>query len=754
MFAVSDRRETWFDPSSSQTVIVPDALREIFDEAQRNVRSYFTNFVADPATGRIEIGDERYVLVRASALSINFLDTVAQLYDDRERQEALAIGRAFLFDIAHTIGKNDAATFHKKMGLTDPMSKLAAGPVHFAYSGWALVELGEGASPTADDDFCLVYDHPYSFEADSWLRAGRTSDDPVCIMNSGYSSGWCEESFGVGLTAVEITCKARGDKTCTFVMAPPTRIQARLRERVGSADGAINIPSYFSRKREEDALRRSERRLRGVLSAMPLPVLIAGDDATLLYSNSHAQTVFGLEPLSRPPLATVDPFVDPAALGELFTSASRDEQVVGHEHLMRDANGEKFSALVSCHSLVLPDGDSGIVITILDVTDFKQAQASLRVNERMATVGTLAAGVAHEINNPLAYVVANLERVENLLEQSGDSQISAADVAKMRESITSALEGSRRVTDIVRDLRSLTRDVDQDTSGICELEEILESAIGISEVTWRHRARVTRDFAGRTLVRANSGRLGQVFLNIIINAAQEIQPGSVDLNEIRVSTADLGDERVAVEIADSGRGMDADEQARIFDPFFTTKPVGSGIGLGLAISKSIVDKLGGEIEIDSEIGRGTMIRVVLPRAVESDDKRLPDDTTQRDSVDLAGLRVLIVDDEPALTEILSEMLPECVVSIAGSGRAARDALDGSEFDVVLCDLMMPDVTGIELYRGCSEELRERIVFMTGGAFTRAAAAFLREADNPCLDKPIEVDELRRAIGAHAVRIRR
>src|SRR5690606_26670921 len=110
---------------------------------------------------------------------------------------------------------------------------LSHGPVHFAYTGWALVDIKPSSTPVPSDDYCLVYDHPYSFEAASWLRAGRHSEGPVCIMNAGYSSGWCESSFGLELTAIEVSCKARGDATCSFVMAPPHRIAARVREHFG-----------------------------------------------------------------------------------------------------------------------------------------------------------------------------------------------------------------------------------------------------------------------------------------------------------------------------------------------------------------------------------------------------------------------------------------------------------------------------------------------------------------------------------------
>jgi PAS domain S-box-containing protein len=146
------------------------------------------------------------------------------------------------------------------MNLTDPIAKLAAGPVHFAYTGWAFVDILPESKPSADENFYLIYHHPYSFEADSWLRAKEISDTPVCIMNAGYSSGWCEESFGLPLTAVEVTCKARGDKNCTFIMSPPHKIKQHLKKYSAKSynpdqkKSSYEIPAFFERRKMEEQL--------------------------------------------------------------------------------------------------------------------------------------------------------------------------------------------------------------------------------------------------------------------------------------------------------------------------------------------------------------------------------------------------------------------------------------------------------------------------------------------------------------------
>ncbi|RYY70213.1 MAG: response regulator [Chitinophagaceae bacterium] len=255
------RRDSNYKPSGD-TVSVPEDLRPIFDMAQQTVSEYFRHLKMDPTKGTIEINDQRYVLVRASALSIDFLSTIQNLYGDRGETEAMAIGKNFLFDIAHVIGMNDAKNFHEKMNLTDPISKLSAGTVHFAYSGWAYVDIVGESNPSPDENFYLIYHHPYSFEADSWKRAGKLSNTPVCIMNAGYSSGWCEESFNLPLTAVEVSCRAKGDDQCTFIMSPPEKIQEHL-EKYHAGNQYLKresyeVPTFFDRKRVEEEMQRSK----------------------------------------------------------------------------------------------------------------------------------------------------------------------------------------------------------------------------------------------------------------------------------------------------------------------------------------------------------------------------------------------------------------------------------------------------------------------------------------------------------------
>ena len=250
-----------FAPKHGATVEAPEGVRPVFDAAQRTVDAYFRDFQADPSRGTIVIAGERYLLVRAAALSHGFVDAICDLYSERGTAEARRIAKTLLFDMAHVIGASDARNFHRKMGVTDPVAKLSAGPVHFAYTGWAFVDILPESRATPDEDYCLVYHHPFSFESHSWLDAGRRTGFTVCAMSAGYSSGWCEESFGLPLTATEIACRARGDANCTFVMAPPHRLRGHLerilagRSEEERRQAVYDIPALFERKHAEEVLR-------------------------------------------------------------------------------------------------------------------------------------------------------------------------------------------------------------------------------------------------------------------------------------------------------------------------------------------------------------------------------------------------------------------------------------------------------------------------------------------------------------------
>jgi len=260
-----------------KTVQVPKEFEPIFEKAQEYVSRYFRGKRESLEKGSIDIGGQRYVMVRAAALSVEFFEAVKNLYQGDGEQEALRIARDLLYDIAHSIGKADAKEFHMRIGLKDPVEKLSAGPILFSYMGWAFVNILPESNPVADENYLLIYEHPYSFEAASWIKSGKRVDFPVCIMNAGYSSGWCEESFGLELVASEVTCRAKGDDQCRFIMAPPTKIAGYIKRyfrrghRTAQGTARYEIPSLYIKKQLKEqlaAVQRSEEKYRGLFVNM------------------------------------------------------------------------------------------------------------------------------------------------------------------------------------------------------------------------------------------------------------------------------------------------------------------------------------------------------------------------------------------------------------------------------------------------------------------------------------------------------
>jgi len=277
---------------SQKTVKVPKEIEPIFAKAEQVVAEYFGSRRQDPTEGTIEIFGERYVLIRAAALSVEFFTMVRDLFGSGRCGEADEFARDILFDLAHAVGKSDARNFHGRMNLHEPIERLSAGPVHFAHTGWATVDISPESHPSPDDDYILLYDHPNSFEADSWLHSDREADFPVCIMSAGYSSGWCEESFALELVACEILCRAKGDDCCRFIMAPPDRIEGHVgryvqqRPELAAHVHAVHVPDFLVRKRMEE-------QYRGIFECSADAILIFSPDRYIVDVNPAACEMYG-----------------------------------------------------------------------------------------------------------------------------------------------------------------------------------------------------------------------------------------------------------------------------------------------------------------------------------------------------------------------------------------------------------------------------------------------------------------------------
>jgi PAS domain S-box-containing protein len=380
----------------------------------------------------------------------------------------------------------------------------------------------------------------------------------------------------------------------------------------------------------------------------------------------------------------------------------------------------------------------------VDVTDRKEIQVRLQISDRMASIGTLAAGVAHGINNPLAYVIANLDYVRNKL--SGTWQeLPKDEVREVRELVEESLEGADRVRRIVGDLRSFSRHGDDRVTAV-DVTAVIERALNMAMNEIRHRARVVLNLEPVPRVLGTESKLSQVVLNLLVNAAQAIEAGNVEQNSITVRTLLDKQGRPRLEIEDTGIGIPEEYLRRVFDPFFTTKPVGVGTGLGLSISHRIVSEFGGEIGIESQHQRGTLVWLSLETAPLEAAPLPKPPTFPPPSNREHTARILIVDDEPAILRALGRVLNGYQVTRALSGREAISRIEHSgPYDVVFCDVMMPELSGIDVYERAREVCpgqEQRIVFITGGAFTEQAAKFIESIDNPKLGKPFDAGEVR------------
>jgi two-component system, NtrC family, sensor kinase len=502
----------------------------------------------------------------------------------------------------------------------------------------------------------------------------------------------------------------------------------------GRAGAVLFLNDVSDRRMAELALRRSEARFRALVTSAPDAILILRWPYILFVNPAGARLLeldscddaVGVDIRTR-----LSPEQIEIAERRLQLQATGARVIAPHEYHSLTASGKQVAVDVSTMPIEFENGPATLVYA-RDVTERNVILQRLREAEKLTAVHSLAAGVAHEINNPLSYVLLNLEFLERELPDLGGDP---ARVAALQRRLADTRHGAERVKHIVRDLQALTRK-DEVMRGRVELDQVLDHTLHVLRRELLPGISVQTDYSEVPCVLGNPTRLEQLFSNLLLNAVHALRESERPERWLKV-TLRTGDGCVLAEISDNGCGMTDQVLARAFEPFFTTKALGIGAGLGLAICRRIVDDLAGRIEVHSRPLSGTTVRVFLPSC----------DTETVSEQAVARGRVLLVDDERAVAESLRHALHDDLdVETAGSARDARALLDaGKQFDAVLCDLTMPEETGADFFeyvRARYPSLAKRFVFMSGGVFHPNTHAFLENSGCVHVEKPFSLDHLR------------
>jgi PAS domain S-box-containing protein len=520
------------------------------------------------------------------------------------------------------------------------------------------------------------------------------------------------------------------------------------------------------RRRTRQLNERSDTSFRAVIDLMP-DLIAVYRDRVLVYGNRACCRFLGVDPATvRWGELNVASWIHPddrkQAAGLFIQVGALQPQHSSDVLEMRIRGGDGSWRTCEVSGIRVEIGSAMTVIASgRDITERKRLRAKLLVADRMASLGTLAAGIAHEINNPLAYVTGNLEVMAETLESSEPPTV--AEREALTSAISDARDGAERVRKIVHGLRAFTR-TETELRRPLLVASLLDSAIRMTSNEVRHRAQLVCELGTTPLVVADDGRLTQVFINLLLNAAHAIPEGRSDANRITVRTRTDDRGRAVIEVEDTGKGIAPEAQARVFDPFFTTKDVGEGTGLGLSICHGIVSGLGGQISIESPAAGpssplgGTVVRIVLPPVAQP--AVVPAAAVAvavAVPVPLAAIseanrrhRVMLVDDEPLIVHTMERLLRrDYDITVALCGQDAIDHITGgARFDAIVSDVMMPNMTGIELIEALRRQFPDqaaRLIFLSGGAFTAEARERLQSLGAPQLEKPVTAKELRACV---------
>lgn len=519
---------------------------------------------------------------------------------------------------------------------------------------------------------------------------------------------------------------------------------AALKDDRGKVVVMMLIARDLAKQRESE---RAIRQLASIVQSSTDAIVSEALDGAVQTWNRGAEELFGYE-ASEIVGRNVTCLVAEEAREELERAkaeARRGRHQPPLETVMLRKGGARVDVSTTLSPILTAEGQPiGVSSIVRDISERRQLEQQVVLSERLASVGMLAAGVAHEINNPLSYVRGNLELILQTLKAPGKTP--PATSLEVMQLADDARDGADRIARIVQGLQTFSR-AERAPYAVLSLRSALETAVNLAQNELKHGARLARNYGDTPRVLGDEGQLVQVFLNLLVNAAHALKGTAPHDGNIQLSTRSNQDGWALVEVRDAGSGIPEASREHVFDAFYTTKPVGSGTGLGLSISRNIIEAHGGEISFETALGKGTTFRVALPPAPASVLTLPPVATIPPEARTAPRGRVLVVDDEPMIGRYLSAVMAadHDVTSCTSASEAIERLRAGERFDAILCDLMMPGLTGMDVHaalKNLAPDQAERMIFMTGGAFTAESSQFLESIPNAHLDKPFNMARVR------------
>ena len=501
-----------------------------------------------------------------------------------------------------------------------------------------------------------------------------------------------------------------------------------------------------NRKEMERALRESENLVRSILEASPVPVAMTrASDGLIVYESPSSRKLFGQLQQSGEPSYVRDLYVDSRDRQRYLTLLRERGTLEGFEVEFRKADGTHIWVSITS-SLIEYQGEEMIVASAYDLTERRAVESemarhreALYQSEKLSALGSLLAGVAHELNNPLSVVVGHAQ----LLKETASDP-------RTVERATKIGNAADRCSRIVKSFLAMARQRPPERRAV-DLCDIIQATLDVTGYSLRTaNIDVIVDVDPEVPpVWADPDQLNQVVTNLVVNAQQAMMETQGTRRLEIKACYDGHRQQVVLKLVDTGPGIPAEIQSRVFEPFFTTKEIGEGTGIGLAVSHRIIESHDGSIRVESAPGKGATFTVTLPASWAEETAAPRRQEVARDRGDKTA-RILIIDDEPEVAQMLSDILAAegYEVEAAESGEKALTLLDRSRFDVILSDVRMPRLDGPSLYATLERrdpELLKRTAFVSGDTLSPSARVFLNRVHRPFIEKPFTLEEVRNLV---------